>query len=138
MNKRKIQSLYHYGNIFNFLKYFLKIKSTLYKIYIIYNILFFRNTISVTKNILSYPTRIGDCKEEHFSTPRCAKHCFDLVVKKISEHKKRLDASRKQITRLKSKIQTLEDVVHKLQDKQLISENAAQILLIYISRIFKI
>jgi len=87
---------------------------------------------------ISYPVRIEDYKEEYFSTPRRAKHCFDLVVKELSENKKRMDASRKQMIRLKSKIHTFEDLIRKLQDEQLISEKATEILLVHTSRIFNI
>lgn len=84
------------------------------------------------------PSRIGDVKEEHFSNPQSAKQCFDVAIRKVLEYKKRLDASRKQIGRLKLKVQTFEDLILKLQDEQLLSENAANILLVHISCTFNI
>ncbi|EFN74671.1 hypothetical protein EAG_08361, partial [Camponotus floridanus] len=71
------------------------------------------------------PARIGDCIAEHFSTPRRAKLCFDVAIRKVSQYRKQLDASRKRFKRLQSKVQTLEDLLSTLQKKRLISENAA-------------
>ncbi|KYN44128.1 hypothetical protein ALC56_01444 [Trachymyrmex septentrionalis] len=66
--------------------------------------LLLRKLIFVTKTIWQ-PARIGDYKE-YFFTPYHAKRCFDL---QLVEHKKRLNILRKQIKRLKSKVQLLED-----------------------------
>lgn len=64
------------------------------------------------------PARIEDCKTEHFSTPRRAKLCFDVAVRKVSQYRKQLDASRKRFTRLQLKVQTLKDLLSTLQKKQ--------------------
>lgn len=87
------------------------------------------STSTKSKNILR-PIRVGECQDEHFATPRRAKYCFNLAKNKVYEYKKRLAYSQKKCRRLQKRNETLHDIIKGLQDKNLLSENAAETLLV--------
>lgn len=76
------------------------------------------------------PARVGDLSATDFSTPRRAqKHCT-LMKNVIYEQRKKIKNLQLQNKRLHRKVETLNDLIKDLRRKNLISECAAQTLVV--------
>ena len=64
---------------------------------------------------------LGEFKPEHFKDPTD----FRVIKKHLNQHKKTLNKLHQQNYRLKKKVETLNDLLSKLHEKGLITQNAA-------------
>lgn len=77
-----------------------------------------------SKRFLS-SSRIGDLDEEDFSTPRRRKRNLTVVKNSVSNLRRKNKILKQKNGRLEKKVNSLLDIINKLKDKFLISENAA-------------
>ena len=78
-----------------------------------------RSDISIIQTDHTYFTK---------ESPRAMKHKLDVTSAKLCEMKKRLKVSQQKTRRLHKKVDSLKTVVKSLQDKQLVSNNGADVL----------
>jgi predicted nuclease with TOPRIM domain len=68
---------------------------------------------------------IGVLSPSHFRTPRKAKRHLDMVKNKYREKQIQNENLKKQIKRLKKKLNTYDDLVQTLHRKQFLTDNAS-------------
>jgi len=64
------------------------------------------------------------------STPKSAKKALDIAARKISQYRKKIQTLQKASNRFRKKIKSFKDLVQQLRKKDLVTENAADVLLV--------
>lgn len=76
------------------------------------------------------PRYIGDIRSPHLKTPTRARRIMDLVRRTVEEQKKKIDNLQRSIRKHKARIASLRDLVRDLTKRNLISETAAEHLMV--------
>lgn len=82
------------------------------------------------KKLKFYPRYVGDFSDEHFTTPRRRKTILNLLKCKYLQQTKKVKSLQQQNRNLKKKVLSLQSLINELQQKCLISENAAHTLMV--------
>ena len=87
------------------------------------------------RQTIRYP---GDISELHFEQHETSVTACRVLLSALEENKRKLRSAQQQKRRLDKKIESLEGVIEKLKDKNLISENSGDVLQVNFSKIFNI
>jgi hypothetical protein len=71
------------------------------------------------------PDTIGLLSPSHFSTPKCTKRNIQMIKNKYKQKQIQNHNLKKQIQRLSIKLKICDELIEKLQHKNLLSENAS-------------
>lgn len=82
-----------------------------------------------------HPRYVGNCTEEHFTTPRRRKNNLLFIKYQHFLQNKKIKSLQQQNRQLKKKVKSLQSMLEELKDQNLVSENAAHVLMVNISNL---
>lgn len=78
----------------------------------------------------SEPRYLGEVRSPHVATPRRAKRCINLAKHRIMVLSNKVKLLRQKNRRLLKKVGTLEDLINHLKNRNFLSENTAESLMV--------
>lgn len=81
---------------------------------------------------LNTPRYIGDLQVRHFSSPRKPKRNLDFVKHKFEEQRTKIRCLTREKTRLQHCVNSLQDLLVRLRESNLLSEQASAAIMVFL------